>query len=73
MENVIIKAARTDKGYCCSCDIIPGWVVAYSGDREGFKDYVSESVEFWLEGRREKGEDYPKIFDGQYVLEFALL
>ena len=65
-----MKAARTDNGYCCSCDIIPGWVVAYTGDIDGFKDYVQESVDFWLEGRREKGEDYPKVFDGDYELVY---
>lgn len=70
MEKVIMKAARTDNGYCCSCDIIPGWVVAYTGDIDGFKDYVQESVDFWLEGRREKGEDYPKVFDGDYELVY---
>ena len=58
MEKVIMKAARTDNGYCCSCDIIPGWVVAYTGDIDGFK------------GRREKGEDYPKVFDGEYELVY---
>lgn len=70
MEKVIMKAARTENGYCCSCDIIPGWVVAYTGDIDGFKDYVQESVDFWLEGRREKGEDYPKVFDGDYELVY---
>lgn len=70
MEKVIIKAARTDNGYCCSCDIIPGWVVAYTGDIDGFKDYVQESVDFWLEGRKEKGEYYPKVFDGDYELVY---
>ncbi|MCI7599027.1 MAG: hypothetical protein SOY06_03610 [Prevotella sp.] len=70
MEKVIMKAARTDNGYCCSCDIIPGWVVAYTGDIDGFKDYVQESVDFWLEGRREKGEEYPKVFDGDYELVY---
>ncbi|HCN54278.1 MAG TPA: hypothetical protein DIS88_10960 [Prevotella sp.] len=70
MEKVIMKAARTDNGYCCSCDIIPGWVVAYTGDIDGFKDYVQESVDFWQEGRREKGEDYPKVFDGDYELVY---
>lgn len=70
MEKVIMKAARTDNGYCCSCDIIPGWVVAYTGDIDGFKDYVQESVDFWLEGRREKGEDYPKVFDVDYELVY---
>lgn len=70
MEKVIMKAARTDNGYCCSCDIIPGWVVAYTGDIDGFKNYVQESVDFWLEGRREKGEGYPKVFDGEYELVY---
>lgn len=70
MEKVIMKAARTDNGYCCSCDIIPGWVVAYTGDIDGFKDYVQESVDFWLEGRRKKGEEYPKVFDGDYELVY---
>lgn len=70
MEKVIIKAARTDNGYCCSCDIIPGWVVAYTGDIDGFKDYVQESVDFWLEGRKEKEENYPKVFDGDYELVY---
>ena len=52
MEKVIMKAARTDNGYCCACDLIPGWVVAYDGDINGFKDYVKESIEFYVEGRK---------------------
>lgn len=70
MENVVIKAARTDGGYCCSCELMPGWVVAYTGDIDGFKDYVRESVDFWLEGRREDGEEYPRVFDGDYRLVY---
>lgn len=27
MEKVVMKASRTDSGYCCACDLIPGWVV----------------------------------------------
>lgn len=70
MENVVIKAARTDDGYCCACDMMPGWVVAYTGDLDGFKQYVQESVDFWLEGRRENGDDYPKVFDVDYQLVY---
>lgn len=70
MENVVIKAARTDEGYCCACDLMPRWVVAYTGDLDGFKQYVQESVDFWLEGRREDGDDYPKVFDGDYQLVY---
>ena len=38
MNDVVIKAARTADGYCCACDLLPGWVVAYDGDLEGFKE-----------------------------------
>lgn len=40
MEKVVMKASRTDSGYCCACDLIPGWVVAYTGGIDGFKDYI---------------------------------
>lgn len=70
MDNVVIKAARTDDGYCCACDLMPGWVVAYMGDLDGFKQYVQESVDFWLNGRREDGDMYPKVFDGDYQLVY---
>lgn len=70
MENVVIKAARTPEGYSCTCELIPGWIVAYSGDIDGFKDYVQESVDFWLEGRREDGDEYPSVFDGEYQLVY---
>lgn len=70
MDNVVIKAARTDDGYCCTCDLMPGWVVAYTGDLDGFKQYVQESVDFWLNGRREDGDMYPKVFDGDYQLVY---
>lgn len=70
MNNVVIKAARTEDGYCCVCDLLPGWVVAYDGDLDGFKVYVQESVNFWLEGRRKDGDVYPAVFDGEYHLVY---
>ena len=70
MSDVVIKAARTADGYCCVCDLLPGWVVAYDGDLEGFKGYVQESVDFWLEGRRKDGDAYPEVFDGEYRLVY---
>ena len=70
MEKVVIKAARTDDGYCCACDLLPGWFVAYDGDLDGFKEYVQESVDFWLEGRRKDGDAYPQMFDGDYQLVY---
>ena len=34
MEQVIMKVARTETGYGCSCDILPGWVVTGSDNFE---------------------------------------
>jgi hypothetical protein len=70
MERVVMKTAKTENGYSCACDLIPGWVVAYTGDMEGFKAYVKESIDFWLEGRKEKGEPYPAVLDGDYEIVY---
>ncbi len=34
MNKVIIDTARTEQGYSAACSLLPGWVVAYSGDFE---------------------------------------
>ncbi len=70
MEKVVMKASRTENGYCCVCDLLPGWMVAYSGDMDGFKDYVRESIDFYIEGRREDGDKYPPVFDGEYEVYY---
>lgn len=63
MQQLIINTSKTDKGYCCSCDIIPGWVVAYEGDFDGFENYVRESIAFYVECAKSDGEAYPEILD----------
>ncbi len=70
MEKVIMETARTEGGYSCACDLLPGWVVAYGGDFEGFKAYVQESIDFYVEGAREDGTPYPAVFDGEYELVY---
>ena len=70
MEKVLIKATRADDCYSCICDLMPGWVVAYDGDIDGFKEYVQESVDFWLEGRRRDGVSYSGVFDHDYQLVY---
>ncbi len=49
MSILTINTSKTPCGYCASCDIIPGWVVAYDGDFDGFKTYVRESIDFYVE------------------------
>ena len=70
MEKIVMKASRTENGYCCTCDLLPGWIVAYSGAIEEFKDYVQESIDFYIDGRKEDGEKYPKVFDGEYEIVY---
>lgn len=70
MEKVVMNTAKTEKGYCCNCDIIPGWVVAIDGDFDEFRDYVKESVDFYMEGAKEDGREYPKVLDGEYEIVY---
>lgn len=70
MEKVVMETARTENGYSCTCGLLPGWLVAYDGDFEGFRKYVEESVDFYLECAREDGEAYAPVFDGEYELAY---
>ena len=37
---------------------------------EGFRSYVQESIDFEIEGYKERGTAYPDVFDGEYELYF---
>lgn len=68
MEKVIIETARTENGYSGACKLLPGWVVAESGDFESFKKYVQESIDFYIECAKKDAEEYPHEFDAEYEL-----
>ncbi len=70
MEKVIMLTGRTEKGFSCSCDLLPGWVVAQSGSFHQFREYVEESIDFYIEAAKEDNIGYPKVFDGEYELIF---
>lgn len=70
MEKVIMDTARTEQGYSCACSLLPGWVVAYTGDFDGFRNYVKECIDFYIEGAKEDGESYPAVFDGEYEIVY---
>lgn len=70
MERIIMNVARTENGYSCTCDLLPGWIVAKSGDFEDFKKYVNESVDFYLECAKEDNVEYPAVFDGEYEIVY---
>ena len=68
MEKVVVNVARTEAGYGCSCDILPGWVVAGSKDFEEFKKEVKESIDLYVKWAKEDGDKYPSVFDGEYEI-----
>ena len=68
MEKVIMNVARTPTGYCCDCDLLPGWVVTGSENFEEFKRYVLESIDFYIDCAKQDGEAYPAVFDTEYEI-----
>lgn len=80
MHRLTINTSKTPAGYSASCDLMPGWVVAYEGDFEGFGKYVRESIDFYVSCAKADGDTYPDIlaapdlelsykFDVQSLLE----
>lgn len=65
-----MNVSRTDAGYCCDCDLLPGWVVAHDGDFDSFKEYVQESIDFYVDCARTDGDEYPSVFDGEYEVVY---
>ena len=57
---ITINVSKTEEGYSASCDLIPGWVVAYTGDFAGFEEYLRESIGFYLDCAREDGDPVPE-------------
>lgn len=70
MEQVVMNVARTDTGYCCDCDLLPGWIVTGNDNFEEFKKYVQESIDFYLDCARQDGDEYPTVFDGEYEVVY---
>lgn len=68
MEKVVMNVARTNTGYGCCCDLLPGWVVAGSNDFNEFKIEVQESISFYVDCSKEDGTAYPSVFDGEYQI-----
>ena len=72
MEEVIISTSRTERGYSGSCELLPGWVVSFSGTFSCFIDYVKESIDFYVDCAKKDDEDYLAVFDHAYRLIFKM-
>ena len=68
---ITINVSKTEEGYSASCDLIPGWVVAYTGDFAGFEEYLRESIGFYLDCAREDGDPVPEeLTDPDFVFAY---
>ena len=72
MKKVLVSVSKTDNGFSASCDLLPGWVVAFTGNFDEFVAYVKESIDFYVACAKEDGEEYPAIFDEDYSFIFRM-
>ena len=70
MEKVRVKVAKTPEGYCATVDILPGFIVAVTGDFNELKKELVESVGFYVECAKADGEVYPEVLDQEYEFEY---
>lgn len=72
MEQVIISTSKTENGFSASCELLPGWVVAFTGNFSNFVNYVQESIDFYVDCAKIDKESYPAVFDTTYELLFKM-
>ena len=70
MEKIVMKTSYTDTGFCCMCNLIPGWTTSGSKDFRKFDVFVNDSIGFYIECAKKDGDEYPSVFDGAYELEY---
>lgn len=70
MDKVVIETARTENGYSGACELLPGWIVATTGDFDNFKKEVVDSIRFYVDSAQKDGDEYPAVFDGEYELMY---
>ena len=72
MEQIIISTSKTENGFSASCELLPGWIVAFTGNFTEFINYVKESIDFYVDCAKIDKEPYPTVFDNDYELLFKM-
>lgn len=72
MEQVIISTSKTENGFSASCELLPGWIVAFTGNFSEFVNYVKESIGFYVDCAKMDHDPYPTKFDNDYELLFKM-
>ncbi len=70
MGNIVIDVAKTESGYCAACDILPGWVVAVTGDFATLDKEVRESIDFFRECALADSVEYADVLDKDFVIDY---
>lgn len=71
MSDITIDTSKTHCGYSASCDLMPGWVVAYEGDFSGFDEYLRESIAFYVECAKADGDKIPSaLIDSDMTIHY---
>ncbi|MFR7812819.1 MAG: hypothetical protein ACLU4N_28270 [Butyricimonas faecihominis] len=70
MEKVRVQVAKTPEGYCATVDILPGFIVAVTGDFGELKKELFESVDFYVECAKADGDVYPEVLNQEYEFEY---
>lgn len=65
-----METSYSNTGFCCTCDLLPGWVVTGSGDFGEFRKEVQESIDFYIQCAKEDGDAYPDILDSDYKINY---
>lgn len=65
-----MKTTHTATGYGCTCDLLPGWTTSHGHDFRKFDQYVRDSIAFYVDCARMDGEEYPKVLDSEYEIEY---
>lgn len=66
MHTILMHATHTDTGWCCWCELLPGWTTSHGHDFSKFERFVYESVNFYVECAQKDNEEYPSVLDGEY-------
>jgi hypothetical protein len=71
MKTVKVNVEKTPKGFCASINLLPGLVVSVNGNILDLKKEVKDSIDFYIKCAKKDKEKYPKIFNGEYTLDYS--
>lgn len=72
MDTLVMKTSYTPDGFCCSCDLLPGWTVSGRRDFGQFDRFVRESVDFYVSCAKADGDPLPPQLGGEWTVSYQM-